>query len=65
MPTSKKHLIEGATMYVSLEPCAHFGKTPPCTDRIIAEKIKKVVICSQDPNLVVNGRELKNYEKRH
>jgi diaminohydroxyphosphoribosylaminopyrimidine deaminase/5-amino-6-(5-phosphoribosylamino)uracil reductase len=49
-------LIPSSTLYVSLEPCAHFGKTPPCADLIIAQKIPKVVIGSQDPFPDVNGK---------
>ncbi|MGF6376255.1 diaminohydroxyphosphoribosylaminopyrimidine deaminase/5-amino-6-(5-phosphoribosylamino)uracil reductase [Clostridiales Family XIII bacterium PM5-7] len=46
---------EGATMYVTLTPCCHYGKTPPCTDAIIQYKLAKVVIGSRDPNpLVLN-----------
>lgn len=47
---------EGATMYVTLEPCCHIGKTPPCTDAIIQSKIKRVVIGSKDPNPLVGGK---------
>lgn len=49
-------LIEQSTLYVSLEPCAHFGKTPPCADLIIAKKIPRVVIGCRDPFKQVNGR---------
>jgi len=47
---------EGATIYVTLEPCCHYGKTPPCTEAIIENKIAKVVIGSRDPNPLVAGK---------
>src|SRR4051794_20864431 len=45
----------GATLYVTLEPCNHFGKTPPCTDAIIKAGIKRVVAGCSDPNPNVQG----------
>ncbi|MBC8297470.1 MAG: bifunctional diaminohydroxyphosphoribosylaminopyrimidine deaminase/5-amino-6-(5-phosphoribosylamino)uracil reductase RibD [Pelagibacterales bacterium] len=48
----------GSTLYVNLEPCCHFGKTPPCLDLIIRSKIKRVVISSIDPNPLVNGKSI-------
>ncbi|WAC40233.1 bifunctional diaminohydroxyphosphoribosylaminopyrimidine deaminase/5-amino-6-(5-phosphoribosylamino)uracil reductase RibD [Pedobacter sp. SL55] len=56
-------LLKNATAYVSLEPCAHFGKTPPCADLLIKHQIKKVVIGNADPFESVNGKgieKLKN-----
>lgn len=60
---SEKDLISRATLYVSLEPCSHFGKTPPCSLLIIDQKIPEVVIGLQDPFAAVNGKgilQLKN-----
>lgn len=50
------HLLARSTIYVSLEPCAHFGKTPPCSDLIIKHKIPKVVIGCRDPFKEVDGK---------
>ncbi len=49
-------LLKDATIYVNLEPCSHFGKTPPCSDLIIEKGIKKVVIGCSDPNPKVAGK---------
>ena len=51
-----------STIYVSLEPCTHFGKTPPCTDLIIKHKFKKVVIGMLDPNPLVAGKSLQKFK---
>ena len=49
-------LAQGATAYVSLEPCAHHGETPPCTDALIAAGVARVVIAAEDPDPRVEGR---------
>ncbi len=49
----------GATMYINLEPCNHWGKTPPCVPEIVKAGIKKVVVAMKDPNPLVNGKGLR------
>ena len=55
-------LIQQSTMYVSLEPCVHFGKTPPCADLIINHRVPKVVIGCRDPFVAVNGKGIEKLE---
>ena len=55
---------KGATLYVTLEPCNHYGRTPPCTERIIGEGIRRVVVAMEDPEPFVWGRGLSASAKR-
>jgi diaminohydroxyphosphoribosylaminopyrimidine deaminase/5-amino-6-(5-phosphoribosylamino)uracil reductase len=56
--TAAGHRAEGATLYVTLEPCAHHGRTPPCTDAIIRSGVGRVVVAVEDPDPGVSGRGL-------
>ncbi len=47
-----------ADLYINLEPCAHYGKTPPCVDSLIKSGVKKVYVAMRDPNPIVNGKGL-------
>ena len=60
---SAKGRAGGSTLYVTLEPCAHFGKTPPCADFIIQNNIKEVVVGASDPNPLVSGKGLRRLRK--
>lgn len=55
-------MLKNATLYVTLEPCNHFGKTPPCADLLIEKNIKKVVICNIDTNPLVAGQGIKKLQ---
>jgi diaminohydroxyphosphoribosylaminopyrimidine deaminase/5-amino-6-(5-phosphoribosylamino)uracil reductase len=56
VPVNQQHLIAESTLYCNLEPCAHHGKTPPCAELIIRNKISEVVIANIDPNPLVAGK---------
>ncbi|SDM05262.1 diaminohydroxyphosphoribosylaminopyrimidine deaminase / 5-amino-6-(5-phosphoribosylamino)uracil reductase [Catalinimonas alkaloidigena] len=51
-------LLPDATVYVTLEPCSHYGKTPPCADLLVQHQVRRVVVANQDPNPLVQGRGL-------
>ena len=58
-----KSLLSESTLYVNLEPCSHFGKTPPCADLIVKHKLKRVVIASLDINPEVAGKGVKRLQE--
>ena len=58
-----KDCARGSTLYVNLEPCSHFGRTPPCVDYIIEEGIEKVVIGMRDPNPINNGKGIERLRR--
>lgn len=60
---TRKINLKGSSLYVNLEPCSHTGKTPPCTDKIIENKIAEVIIGIQDPNRLVSGKGIKRLGK--
>ena len=51
-----KSILSESDVYVTLEPCSHFGKTPPCADLLIKHRVKKVIVCNNDPNPLVAGQ---------
>lgn len=59
-----KSLLSDSTLYVTLEPCAHFGKTPPCCDLIITKKIPRVVVGCVDPFAQVNGEGIRRMREQ-
>ena len=56
-------MLQSSTIYVSLEPCAHQGKTPPCADMLVRYQLQKVVIACQDPFAKVNGAGIRKLEE--
>lgn len=59
----KRINLKGASLYVNLEPCTHYGKTPPCADKIIEHKFKEVIIGTKDANPVVAGKGITKLKK--
>lgn len=58
VPAADRHLLPESRVYVTLEPCAHHGQTPPCADLLIRAGVGTVVVCNRDPNPLVGGRGL-------
>jgi len=55
---------KGAELYVNLEPCCHFGKTPPCTEAILAAGVRKVIVGMRDPNKLVSGKGIRRLRRK-
>ena len=58
-----EEVFRGATLYVNLEPCSHYGKTPPCADLVVERGIRRVVCCNDDPNPLVAGNGFRKLEE--
>ena len=63
MSVQDQTLLKESSIYINLEPCSHFGKTPPCADLIIEKGIKNVIIGSLDPNPKVSGKGIERLKK--
>ncbi|MBC7333858.1 MAG: bifunctional diaminohydroxyphosphoribosylaminopyrimidine deaminase/5-amino-6-(5-phosphoribosylamino)uracil reductase RibD, partial [Actinobacteria bacterium] len=61
---NSKEPLDGSTMYVTLEPCTIYGKTPPCVNQIVKHNFKEVVIGTKDPNPLINGKGIEFLKKR-
>src|SRR5258708_3933235 len=58
-----KGVLPQSTVYVNLEPCSHYGKTPPCADLLIRHNVRRVIIANQDTNPVVGGEGIKKLKE--
>jgi diaminohydroxyphosphoribosylaminopyrimidine deaminase / 5-amino-6-(5-phosphoribosylamino)uracil reductase len=58
-----KSMLSESEVYVTLEPCSHFGKTPPCADLLIKHQVRKVYVCNHDPNPLVGGKGIEKLRR--
>ena len=60
-----KNDIKGSTVYINLEPCNHYGKTPPCSDELVKLQPKEVIVSNKDPNPLTNGKSLQKLKENN